>query len=229
MNSTELSHTFTDRSNCRRAAKRECGEAFEIERVGDGFAFRRLPATRFPTAAKLSEPVSPGLARLRAAPQAEAIRAATVQDQVEEFARQAAMMNATAPQAEQPKEAEPAPTATFQDAPDEFVRQARAITKAEEPKEAAPRRAAKSKIGKRAAILAAAQAGALPTPPDFIAATHARFRGKLAELTKLAEAGDIEGLKAFAINPISSSPKALDRYRNLCVLALEARMTAAAA
>lgn len=69
----------------------------------------------------------------------------------------------------------------------------------------------------------AARRGVLPEPPDFSAGTHERFRPKLAKLVALAAAGDIEGLRAFQINPVSSSPKALDRYRNLCVLALEAK------
>lgn len=69
----------------------------------------------------------------------------------------------------------------------------------------------------------AAARGELPEPPDFSANTHKPFRSKLAKLTELAEAGDIEGLKAVEIKPTSSSPKALDRYRNLCVTALEAR------
>lgn len=77
--------------------------------------------------------------------------------------------------------------------------------------------------GKRAAIEEAAREGILPEPPDFSAATHARFRGKLAKLVELAKAGDIDGLKAIEINPVSTSPKALLRYRDLCVTALEAR------
>lgn len=77
-------------------------------------------------------------------------------------------------------------------------------------------------LGMRAQIEADAKAGKLPAPPDFSAATHERFRGKLAELVKLANAGDVKALKAFAINPVSTSPKALDRYRDLCVLALTA-------
>lgn len=65
--------------------------------------------------------------------------------------------------------------------------------------------------------------GKLPEPPDFSAKTHERFRGKLAKLVEMAVAGDIAGLKAMQINPCSTSPKALDRYRNRCVEALEAR------
>ncbi len=73
------------------------------------------------------------------------------------------------------------------------------------------------------ALEASARAGNLPQPPDFSAATHARFRGKLARLADLAAAGDVEALRAFEINPVSSSPKAMARYRDLCVIALQAR------
>ena len=78
-------------------------------------------------------------------------------------------------------------------------------------------------IGKRQAILDQAQTGALPQPPDFSKPTHARFRTKLAQIVALAEAGDIGGLQAFEINPVSSSPKAMARYRDLCVIAITAR------
>ena len=69
----------------------------------------------------------------------------------------------------------------------------------------------------------AAFGGNLPPPPDFSAPTHARFRTKLAAVTALAAAGDVAGLAAFPINPVSSSPKALARYRDLCLVALTAR------
>jgi hypothetical protein len=75
----------------------------------------------------------------------------------------------------------------------------------------------------RAEAEAAADRGELPTAPDFSAETHKRFRPKLAELEALVAAGDVKALKAYAINPISTSPKALDRYRNLAVRALEAK------
>ena len=83
-------------------------------------------------------------------------------------------------------------------------------------------------IGKRQAILDQAQTGELPQQPDFSKPTHARFRAKLAQIVALAETGDIEGLQAFEINPVSSSPKAMARYRDLCVIAITARMGAAA-
>jgi hypothetical protein len=79
------------------------------------------------------------------------------------------------------------------------------------------------KAGKRKAIIEQAQAGALPAVPDFSKPTHARFRAKLAKLVALAKAGDVEGLKAIEINPVSTSPKAMARYRDLVIVALEAR------
>ena len=72
-------------------------------------------------------------------------------------------------------------------------------------------------------IEAKARQGELPPPPDFSAPTHARFRAKLAALVELAGKADATGLRAIPINPVSSSPKALARYRDLAVLAIEAR------
>ena len=83
-------------------------------------------------------------------------------------------------------------------------------------------------VGKRQAVLDQAQTGALPTAPDFSKPTHARFRAKLAQIVALAEAGDILALQAFEINPVSSSPKAMARYRDLCVIAITARAQVAA-
>jgi hypothetical protein len=79
------------------------------------------------------------------------------------------------------------------------------------------------KPGKRKAVIEQAQAGALPASPDFSKPTHARFQAKLAKLVALAEAGDVEGLKAIEINPVSTSPKAMARYRDLAVMALCSR------
>jgi hypothetical protein len=84
-----------------------------------------------------------------------------------------------------------------------------------------------SKTGKRKAIIEQAQSGALPAAPDFSKPTHARFRSKLAKLVALAEAGDVEGLKAIDINPVSTSPKAMARYRDLAIIAIKARWTPA--
>jgi hypothetical protein len=87
--------------------------------------------------------------------------------------------------------------------------------------------AATRPLGKRAEIEAAAREGKLPEPPDFSAETHKRFRNKLASVIERAKAGDLKGLRAFEINPVSSSPKAIARYRDLCIIALEARRQAA--
>jgi hypothetical protein len=83
-------------------------------------------------------------------------------------------------------------------------------------------------VGKRQAILDQAHTGALPQAPDFSKPTHARFRAKLTQIVALAEASDITGLQAFEINPVSSSPKAMARYRDLCVIAITARAQVAA-
>jgi hypothetical protein len=85
----------------------------------------------------------------------------------------------------------------------------------------------KRPVGRRATIEAAAREGKLPEPPDFSAPTHTRFRNKLAHIVELAKAGDLKGLQAFQINTVSSSPKAIARYRDLCIVALEARWQAA--
>ncbi len=86
-----------------------------------------------------------------------------------------------------------------------------------------PKDASAKVVGKRQAIIIQAQTGALPPAPDFSSPTHARFRVKLAQVVAFAEAGDIAGLQAFEINPVSSSPKAMARYRDLCVIAITAR------
>ncbi len=93
------------------------------------------------------------------------------------------------------------------------------IPTAEEEPKAAPAPV----VGKRQAILDQVHTGALPQAPDFSKPTHARFRAKLAQIVALAEAGDIAALQAFEINPVSSSPKAMARYRDLCVIAITAR------
>ncbi len=85
-----------------------------------------------------------------------------------------------------------------------------------------PEPAAPPRRRKDADVEARARQGELP-PPDFSAATHDRFRAKLEGLVALAEKGDIDGLRAVVINPVSSSPKAMARYRDLAVMAIEVR------
>ncbi|WP_198378279.1 hypothetical protein [Neoroseomonas rubea] len=69
----------------------------------------------------------------------------------------------------------------------------------------------------------AAAEGVVPSPPDFSAATHKPHRKRLAEVIALVEAGDLEGLRANSVQPISSSRVALCRYRDAAIVALEAR------
>jgi hypothetical protein len=78
-------------------------------------------------------------------------------------------------------------------------------------------------LSKRAQLLADCEAGKLPPVPDFTANTHKPYRAKLAALVDLVKAGDIKGLKAVHIPTYQTSVKAMDRYRNLAVIALEAR------
>jgi hypothetical protein len=101
-----------------------------------------------------------------------------------------------------------------------------AITKPKAAPKPDPERGAAGNAQRRpsnADLEAKARLGELPPPPDFSAPTHARFRVKLEGLVALAERGDAEALRAVTINPVSSSPKALARYRDLCIAALEAR------
>ena len=88
-----------------------------------------------------------------------------------------------------------------------------------------PKATITSVVGKRQAILDQAQTGALPTAPDFSKPTHARFRAKLAQIAALAEAGDIARPAGVRDQPgLVHSPKAMARYRDLCVIAITARV-----
>jgi len=77
--------------------------------------------------------------------------------------------------------------------------------------------------GKRAEAMEAAQRGVMPAAPDFSAATHSAYRKRLASVVELVGADDVAGLEAFEIKVSGSTSKALDRYRNLAVVALKAR------
>lgn len=99
--------------------------------------------------------------------------------------------------------------------------------KTAKPKAAKAKAKAAKPMSARAAVEEAAKRGKLPSPPDFSAETHKRWRPMLAEAVKFAKAGDVKSLKALDIKPYSSSPKALARYRDLCVIAIEAQRKAA--
>jgi hypothetical protein len=160
------------------------------------------------TTTKIDPPRGPGLARLRKAKNAEAIRNATLADQKRAVA---------GAKPKGPAKAQKRPASAHRSIPAPKPR-----GKAKGPP--AARLAPAPGIGKRAAILAAAERGEVPAPPNFSAPTHTRFRPKLAEVVALAEAGDLKALKAWRYAGfMSTSPKAIERYRTLCVTALEAR------
>lgn len=69
----------------------------------------------------------------------------------------------------------------------------------------------------------AASRGEVPPAPDFSAPTHAPYRKKLVTLLALAQAGDAAGLREVRLNPTSTSPKTLIRWRDLAARAIEAR------
>jgi uncharacterized protein (DUF433 family) len=73
----------------------------------------------------------------------------------------------------------------------------------------------------------AAARGRLPEPPDYSAKTHEPYRLLIDTCEKLARAGDLRGLQDMQICParkeLSSTPRSLKRWRDLCVRALGVR------
>lgn len=99
-------------------------------------------------------------------------------------------------------------------------------TKAKKPPEAKPAPAgARARFDWNAAQEAAAK-GSVPAPPDFSADTHAPYRKVLGEVHAAAKAGDLAALRKIKVNPTSSSPKAVERYRLICLDALKAKKAA---
>jgi uncharacterized protein (DUF433 family) len=73
----------------------------------------------------------------------------------------------------------------------------------------------------------AAAQGSLPEPPDYSAKTHEPYRLLIDTCEKLARIGDLRGLQDLEICParkeLSSTPRSLKRWRDLCVRALRLR------
>jgi hypothetical protein len=69
------------------------------------------------------------------------------------------------------------------------------------------------------AMIEAAKRGELPNPPDV----RDRYLKKRAALVQLATNGDLARLRAFIIIPNTSTYRRLIRYRDLCIVALEAQ------
>lgn len=201
------SRAFTDRSNCSRAMKIFAGtnllspEEFEIKKL-DSKDFRYQRKGPKPAAESGVAPTS-NSAATPAIDDGGIPAAFKITD-----AERSAAWTSNPPKAnsaEQTKE-------------NDMARTTAATTKASA-------RAPVKKDGSRArydwaAAEELAGKGKVPPALDFSAPTHARFREALAEVTKAAKAKDAKALKAIKINPISSSPKALDRYRKLCVKAV---------
>lgn len=200
LNGASESRSYSDRSNCRRAMIAHAKTAnlpidgFEIIKGADkDFRFRRI------------NPDTNG-----GVPEFLKIDAAE---------RREAWQTAPLPAAPQPQQ--------------ENVTMARKATKTTTPKtfpaSKAPSTApAGATEGSRSrydwsAAEEMAEKGKIPPALDFSAETHKRFRGALADVVKAAKAGDTKALGAIKINPVSSSPKALDRYRKLCLKAIKAK------
>ena len=73
----------------------------------------------------------------------------------------------------------------------------------------------------------AASKGRIPEPPDYSAKTHEPYRLLIDACEELARAGDLKGLQDLQICParkeLSSTPRSLKRWRDLCVRALTVR------
>lgn len=72
-------------------------------------------------------------------------------------------------------------------------------------------------------IAEAAARGVMPEAPDFSANTHRSHRGKLAALHALVEAHDLDALREWKVKRDWASNKALMRYRDNAIAALEAQ------
>lgn len=131
------------------------------------------------------------------------------------------------PLAEEPKAKparKPAKVAPKAKAPAKKAAAVKAAPKAPQKAAAKPPKNAKGQEpqfrGTWSNMAAQAAKGIIPPAPDFSAETHRPFRGKMERVITLAEAGDLKGLKAFPIEPKSSSRTMIAKYRDLCVQAL---------
>jgi hypothetical protein len=93
------------------------------------------------------------------------------------------------------------------------------VAKAEMPKTTA--NASKNRQPRADKLMEQAKLGILPPAPDFTAPTHKPWRKKLTDLQELVASKNLTALREYKINPISTSPKALNKYRNCAVVALE--------
>jgi hypothetical protein len=70
----------------------------------------------------------------------------------------------------------------------------------------------------------AAAKGKIMAAPDFSAETHTRFRPHMALIVEAAKAKDLKALRGLKWDGfLSSTPKAMERYRAICIAALSAK------
>lgn len=96
------------------------------------------------------------------------------------------------------------------------------------PAKAARAKKAKS-LGKRAQVEVDAAAGKLPPLPSFGGQDKARYAKQVEELGALTAKKDIKGLNALEIPTYSSCRRAMAKYRDLAVIALQAQAAKKAA
>ncbi len=181
---------------------------------------------------KTARKTTPGLARLRKAPAAEAIRSAVLADQT--TGRRKARARIDAQTAKDAPAAVAAPKARRKAATPATARPAKAqphftrgVPVAPTPVPTPAQNMAGMSRANAELYLAAAE-GRMPTPPDFSKPSYAPDRKRLAELVALAEAGDAAGLRAYSVRVYYSAALELDRFRHRCIIALEARARQAA-
>lgn len=157
-------------------------------------------------------------------------RLAAAMDEADARAVQSTQADAGAPAQGDPAPAGNAHGATFATGPVETVRKPRGAAP-EAPTDDPAALATAMETGAiqhtERRLRAVAEAGIIPPAPDFSAETHKRFRGKLAEVVALVEKRDADALEAVEINPVSSSPKAIARYRDAAVIAIRKQHEAA--
>lgn len=244
-----VSRAYTDRSNCRKAAKRHAEESgipfdeYQIHPLRNGsFTFEvrhaDAPAKPADTATPAPDAGKPATGVDLTVPPALDRIGDKTKEQIDKD-RRALVERAEKGKLSMPKSkiknptSKPSAAAKALGAPVGFAKQTGAKARK------ADTAAAKPKAGAKAAPKAGAPGdrqrydwggaaekaakGQMPATPDFSAPTHERFRPMLAEVVKAAKAGDVRALKGIKINPVSSSPKAIAKYRDLCVQALQAK------
>jgi hypothetical protein len=84
-------------------------------------------------------------------------------------------------------------------------------------------------LGIRAQSDADAASGNMPPKLAFTHAGNARYQKKVDALNAAAARGDVKALNAVEIEPYSSSPKRMIRWRDLAIIAIRAKAKAAKA